>query len=94
MKAKAPKKPARKPKPTLAAWWSEFESKTIHRDAGPAQRREMRNAFYAGAACLMQLTVEIGEPDVSEQEGMAILSGVRDELTAFTRALRAEMEGA
>lgn len=80
-----------KTRPTLAAWWSEFERRTIHPDAGPAQRREMRNAFCAGAACVMQINFEIGEPGVSEEQGTAILSGISDELLAFSRALQREL---
>lgn len=81
-----------KTRPTLAAWWSEFERRAINPDAGPAQRRDMRNAFYAGAACLMQINMQIGEPDVAEEEGLAILSSLTDELLAFNAALQAELQ--
>ena len=77
---------------SLAAWWQEYESQVIPRAADDIQRQEMRNAFYAGAGAVMQVNFEIGEPSVSEEEGLRMLDRLRDELLGFVREKAAEAE--
>lgn len=59
-------------------------------DAGDTQRSEMKKAFFAGAWMMFTAVEEIGEPHVSEDEGMAYLEARRRECLEFTRRLMAE----
>ena len=49
----------------------------------PVQVSEMKKAFFAGAWSMFCALEEIGEPHVSEQEGMDYLEARRKELEAF-----------
>ena len=63
------------------------------RDADPATTMrgalpELKRAFFAGAAASAQLYLEIGEPHISEEEGVARLEGLVAELQSFNVAGR------
>jgi hypothetical protein len=73
---------------TIAANWRDYDSMVLPPDAGAVQRYETRMAFYAGAAALSAITDHIGQPEVSEDAGMAILSAIQTELRAFADELK------
>ena len=74
---------------SIAANWRDYESVVLPPDAGQVQRRETRIAFYAGASAVVSITDHIGQPEVSEDAGMAILSAIQSELRAFADELKA-----
>ena len=51
---------------------------------------EMKKAFFAGAWCVHSAVVEIGEPHVSEQEGIDYLEQITDEFSEFRAKLTRE----
>ena len=73
---------------TIAANWRDYERIVLPPDAGVEQRRQTRMAFYAGASALVSITDHIGQPEVSEEAGMAILSTIQAELRAFADELK------
>lgn len=63
--------------------WDSFEKSIIPIGAPEIQRIEMRRAFYAGATSLLQLMLDLGEDDVTEDGGMMVIEGLRQECRAF-----------
>lgn len=55
----------------------------LGKELPPAQLREVRHAFYAGAEALFKVLDDIGEDSVSEDAGVAILTGLRDEIHRY-----------
>lgn len=72
----------------IEAEWETYRRMTIPPDAPPIQLIEMRRAFYFGANALMHINQCIGEPDISEDAGLSILSSIRAELDAFLTAIQ------
>lgn len=69
---------------TLAHAWAKYDIDILgDANAGPAQRRECRTAFYAGAGQIIDLFVLTGEDDVSVEEGAAYMESLRNELRRF-----------
>jgi NAD-specific glutamate dehydrogenase len=73
---------------SIAANWRDYEATVLSPDAGSVQRHETRIAFYAGVLAMNAITGHIGEPEVSEEKGMAILSAIETELLAFGEELK------
>ena len=67
----------------LAESWRRFERAVVPIRAGPEQRRQIRDAFYGGAGIAYYLAVAIGEPDVTEAEGLAALTRLRAEIDRY-----------
>lgn len=72
---------------TLASAWDTFHAAVLPPGAGPIQRQEMRRAFYAGAQAALLATVDISEPEVSEDAGVAALEALHDECRQFAKAI-------
>jgi hypothetical protein len=54
------------------------------------QVEETKQAFFAGAWAILNAVVEIGEPHIPEEFGMAYLDGRRKEIEAFKNRLMAK----
>jgi hypothetical protein len=68
-----------------AEWWRHVGNPTTPR----VQVDEMRKAFYAGCAAMLELTLEASAEDRSEEEGATMMSRLNAELdTFFTDLLR------
>jgi hypothetical protein len=74
---------------TVESGWASFARAVLPADAPPDQHREMRRAFYAGAWWFLSGFASLGEPDVSEEEGVRALEAAKAEIDAFYRDLRA-----
>lgn len=74
---------------TIAAHWAAFEALVISPTAPQIQRHEMRLAFYAGAAAVLDITYGIGGESTSEAGGVAILQSLHDESHQFAMQLMA-----
>lgn len=76
---------------SIAHEWQAF-AKMVFAGTQPCQTQidEMRKAFYAGAYTLVCAINEIGEPHVSEQQGVVYLETIRDECERFYRGIMAQ----
>ncbi len=72
---------------TIAGAWDAFSAIAIHRDAPDIQRREMQMAFYAGAAAVLGIPLDIASARTSEEAGMHMLQGLHEEANAFALRL-------
>lgn len=68
--------------------WKQFDRESIPRTAPPIQRQEMRRAFYAGAAALLHLAKGLGDDEVSEDAGAAVLEAMQQEIVEFFEQVR------
>jgi hypothetical protein len=74
---------------TLSEQWDNFRLLCIPVDAPAAQLREMQRAFYAGAGAHHDITVALGEDEVTEEEGIATLDALQTELLQFGKKVEA-----
>jgi hypothetical protein len=65
--------------------WDSYRESVMPANAGETQRSECQKAFYAGAWSILMTVQAIGEPDVSEKDGMRILDGLIKECRAFAK---------
>lgn len=72
----------------IAIAWKSFSDATMPADAGPAQRKDMRNAFFAGALSyfveMNKIAVSDGEPTAAEVDEIV---GLYRELIAHGSAI-------
>jgi hypothetical protein len=78
-----------KPVYTLAAGWTSFEQNVFSPGIGPVQRREMRRAFYSGAAELFSTIMAMLEPgeDATDAD-LTRMNDLHDELERFKEDLQ------
>ena len=74
---------------TIQEKWQTFRQVAIHPEAGPIQLREMKNAFYAGAAGYHAIMFSIADGSISKDAAKAIANGMVEELQAFRESLKA-----
>lgn len=67
--------------------WMAFERAVLAPTAPEVQRTEMRKAFYAGAAVLFKVLMDLGEPEISEDVGEATLERIGNEIQAYAKSL-------
>jgi len=68
---------------TIQEQWISFEALVVPKNAHKVQRQEMRRSFYAGAEAMMRIQFQVGDESISEDAGVAILEGCRDEMKIF-----------
>jgi hypothetical protein len=73
--------------------WQDYAERVLPAGASAVQRQETRRAFYAGAWELLCRYAEIGEPEISEDEGVEVLEAIRREIEAFFRTIGSPAEG-
>lgn len=57
----------------------------------PDQLREVRHAFHAGAEAMFKFLDDVSDDSISEDAGVAMLTGIREELRAYSgQVLRGE----
>lgn len=72
----------------IQAGWEAYRKVVVPADAGEAQLNETRQAFFAGAAVLLQGIMGALSPGPDESEGdMRLMSDIQDELTDFGQQL-------
>lgn len=76
---------------SIEAEWEGF-AKMVFAKMKPSKTQyvEMRKAFFAGAWALFNMTEEIGEPSVSEQQAVDHLESIRTECLAYRAQLITE----
>lgn len=67
--------------------WSSYQKQVLPLGASEVQINECRMAFYAGAFAMMQVFTSIGEPDVSEEAGMALIESFNQEFAEYAASL-------
>lgn len=73
----------------IAEAWASFEARCMHPNAGEAQRREMRGAFYAGAMVLFStMQNEVTDGDEITEGDMSMMEALDAELQAFGQEAR------
>ena len=78
---------------TIKEQWDSFRMLVVPADASEVQLQETRRAFYAGAEAMMRIQFNIGDKDVSEDEGVAILSACHDEAEEVAQKVRKQVPG-
>jgi hypothetical protein len=69
---------------TIEQEWTDFSGMIFAKmDPGPTQVKETKQAFFAGAFAMLCAAKAIGEPEVSEDEGVQYLEDRQQEATAF-----------
>jgi hypothetical protein len=63
--------------------WESFKAAVMPPDAPPVQIQEMRRAFFAGAWLLLTEMRAYMTDDVSEEQGVAFLEGLKSEMERF-----------
>lgn len=68
--------------------WKSFEAAVIPKTAGSIQRKEMRNAFFAGACAFYgELFGGLSEEEGSTEADQELLDGLRDDLVGFAESI-------
>lgn len=66
--------------------WKSYRERVMPPQVPDVQLVETRRAFYAGASAVLALCHDtIGDPNASEEEGVAILSGMHEECKQFAQ---------
>jgi hypothetical protein len=81
------------PLPSIQECWTAYADRVLPADAGVVQRYETTKAFYAGFWSMLSICIRLGEPDVSEADGMATLERLRVEGETWIRDRIAEEGG-
>lgn len=75
-----------KPPIRLADLWQSYAARVVPHEAGAAQRRETRRAFYGGVAALIgALFSMLSDGDEITSDDLAVMTGLQDELATFLR---------
>jgi len=75
---------------TIKNKWDKYRLLAIPPDADPVQVEECRRAFCWGAASVLEIHLEIGEPDVNEDEWVAIIESLHREVYDFLTEMRSK----
>lgn len=78
-----------KPVTSIAASWASFDRAVMPPGISDVQRREMRRAFYAGAASLLRVLMdELDEGDELTDNDMTRMVALNGELQQFAEDLK------
>lgn len=69
----------------IASAWNSFEKAVMPVNAHAVQRREMRRAFYAGVWAMFQEAKKLGDDNISEDTGVAVLEAIETECQEFMK---------
>jgi hypothetical protein len=74
----------------IADLWQSYLDDVMPKTAGPVQIQETRRAFYAGAgAVLANIVSNLTEGPEAEDEDLANMDAIAEELEAFKNDIRA-----
>ncbi|MFN6572381.1 hypothetical protein [Dendronalium sp. ChiSLP03b] len=68
---------------TLEQEWLEYASRVLPKGCSPIQKQETRRAYYAGIWTFMQMIKELGDDEVSEEQGAEELEKLENECKDF-----------
>lgn len=72
----------------LDAQWKQYLEMVVPTNAHESQVIETRRAFHAGATAMLRILRRVGEPDISEGEGMKWLVDIAHEIADFAEAVK------
>jgi len=72
--------------PTIADGFASYRSHVIPSSASAVQVSECRLAYYAGAMMLLSTVAAIGDGDIDDADGVAILEALQQESERFAAA--------
>lgn len=75
-------------KQLIAHGWRGFDKAVISPQAPEIQRTEMRMAFYAGAAVVLEVLQAISTDRVSEEAGMRAIAGMVNETREYIGSMQ------
>jgi hypothetical protein len=78
---------------TIYSGWKSYRETVLPRDAGQVQIDETRRAFYAGALIILQAAYQLGEEGLTDEEGVARIDALWQELNAFRATIGTDQEG-
>lgn len=75
--------------------WLDYRANVVHKDAGEAQLKETKRAFYAGASSIITMLVGLFNPTTPEptEEDVQQLDAVWKELGEFFEAEKRAVMG-
>lgn len=65
--------------------WQSYKRQVLPANAPLVQIQECRRAFYSGAVAAFNIYRSLGADEISEDEGVRILSDMDDELCEFPK---------
>lgn len=65
--------------------WDDFLTKAVPLGWGPAQKRAMRYAFFAGAVSMAGVMKTLSKDVISEDDAIAVLEEIDEEFLDFGR---------
>ena len=71
---------------TIEEVWKLFAGLVLPPNVPPIQFIEMRKAFYAGAAAMLELVMMVGDDSFEEDAGVQRLESLSQELTEFAKS--------
>jgi hypothetical protein len=72
---------------TIHHGWESYAADVLPKDAHSNQIIETRRAFYAGAWCLMQTLILLGDSGASEGAFCSVMERITEEIEAFQRSV-------
>lgn len=73
----------------LETQWNTYDERVIPKTAGPTQRRELRRAYYAGAAAMLSTLDKISLAGDDDDVTGASIEDLSNELDAFLEQIKA-----
>jgi hypothetical protein len=65
--------------------WEIYKQQCVPDSAGPEQLRQTRQAFYSGFMSMIVVCEMIAEPEISDEEGVAVLERLNKESVAAAK---------
>ena len=65
--------------------WTSYMDEVIPKDAPTIQIQELKRAFVAGAKAILEIVTQIGEDDITEDQGVEILESIHEECRTFVK---------
>jgi len=75
---------------TVQSLWDTYSEQVMPRGAGKVQIIESKRAFYAGAACVLEILKAIGDnEEIDEEAGSMLLETLETDVDNFFEEVRA-----
>lgn len=78
---------------TIESQFKSFEKLVVPQDAGSAQRKDMKMAFFAGVQSVLNLQLAVADSNVSEDVAVEVLESWHSECRKFAETIFIYKEG-
>lgn len=72
----------------LDTQWKQYLALVVPPNAHKSQVIETRRAFHAGATAMLRIVRRVGEPDITEGDGMKWLTDIAHEIADYAEAVK------